>query len=92
MGTRFDVQPGHQDIYFTDANFRIVEGLRRIAARAGCSMAHLALSWVLHRPGITTVLIGARSTEQVDQAFDALRRPHDSIMNELDELSRSDKC
>jgi aryl-alcohol dehydrogenase-like predicted oxidoreductase len=92
MGTRFDVQPGHQDIYFTDANFRIVEGLRRIAARAGCSMAHLALSWVLHRPGITTVLIGARNTEQVDQAFDALRRPHDSIMNELDELSRSDKC
>jgi aryl-alcohol dehydrogenase-like predicted oxidoreductase len=84
-------QPGHQDIYFTDANFRIVEGLRRIAARAGCSMAHLALSWVLHRPGITTILIGARSTEQVDQAFDALCRSHDSIMNELDELSRSDK-
>jgi aryl-alcohol dehydrogenase (NADP+) len=91
-GTRFDVQPRHQDVYFTDANFRIVEGLRRIAARAGCSMARLALSWILHRPGITSVLIGARSPGQVDQAFDALRRPPDSIMNELDELSRSDTC
>ena len=40
MGTRFDVQPGHQDINFTDANFRIVEGLRRNAELAGCSMAH----------------------------------------------------
>ena len=34
-------------------------------------MVRLALAWVLTRPQVTSVLIGARSVEQVEQAFDA---------------------
>ena len=39
-------------------------------------MARLGLAWVLGRPGVTATLVGARSAEQVDQAFqaDALAR------------------
>ncbi|HEX9439154.1 MAG TPA: aldo/keto reductase [Roseiflexaceae bacterium] len=70
-GTRFDIVPGHQDIYFTDACFQAMERLRAKAMELGIPMAQLALAWVLSRPGVTSVLIGARSPAQVDQAFEA---------------------
>jgi aryl-alcohol dehydrogenase-like predicted oxidoreductase len=71
-GTRFDVKPAHKDIYFTDHGFRVMEGLRALASRIDVPMPRLALAWVLSRPGITSVLIGARRPLQVDQAFEAL--------------------
>lgn len=73
MGTRFDVIPGHRRIYFTDHGFRAVESLREAADRINLPMFQVALAWVLQRPGITSVLIGARTADQVDQAFESLR-------------------
>lgn len=70
-GTRFDVIPGHQDIYFKDEFFDIVENLRVKAEEIGRSMVDLALAWAIGQPGVTSVLIGARSTDQIDQAFTA---------------------
>ncbi|MCP4509193.1 MAG: L-glyceraldehyde 3-phosphate reductase, partial [Fuerstiella sp.] len=31
----------------------------------------LALSWIFGQPGVTSVLIGARNTSQIDQAMNA---------------------
>jgi aryl-alcohol dehydrogenase-like predicted oxidoreductase len=70
-GTRFDVIPGHQAIYFHETGWRVVEGLRAISATTGIRMPHLAMAWTIGQPGITSVLVGARNTDQVDQAFDA---------------------
>lgn len=70
-GTRFEVMPGHQPLYFTDIGWRVVEGLRAKSDEVGVSMIHLALAWAIGQPGITCVLVGARGTEQVDQAFEA---------------------
>ena len=70
-GTRFDVIPGHQPLYFTETGWRVVEGLRAHSEATGTSMIHLALAWTIGQPGITCVLIGARGVEQVDQAFEA---------------------
>jgi 1-deoxyxylulose-5-phosphate synthase len=70
-GTRFEIVPGHQQIYFNDACFTAMERLRAAADAQGVPMARLALAWVLGRPGITATLVGARSPAQVDQAFDA---------------------
>lgn len=70
-GTRFDIIPGHQDIYFNDRGFGMVERLEQAAKQSGLSMVQLALGWVLSRSGVTSVLIGARNTGQVDQAFEA---------------------
>lgn len=72
-GTRFDVIPGHQDIYFTDHGYKILGDLDKEAAATGKSHVELALTWVLRQPGITSVLIGARNTAQVDQAIRAAR-------------------
>jgi aryl-alcohol dehydrogenase-like predicted oxidoreductase len=70
-GTRFDIVPGHQDIYFNDASFQAMERLRSAAAELSLPIAQVALAWVLGRPGVTSTLIGARSPTQVDQVFDA---------------------
>jgi 1-deoxyxylulose-5-phosphate synthase len=70
-GTRFDVIPGHQDVYFSPENFARVESLRSISEETGRSMVQLALAWVTNQPGITSVLVGARSTSHIDQAFEA---------------------
>ncbi len=72
-GTRFDVIPGHQEIYCHERGFTIVDRLRELAAETGESMVQLALSWVLHRPGITSTLIGARHTGHIDQAISAMK-------------------
>src|SRR5258706_4772602 len=46
-GTRFEIVPGHQDIYFNDASFGAMERLRARAAELGVPMAQLGLAWVL---------------------------------------------
>lgn len=74
-GARFDVIPGHADLYFTDANFALVERLRRLAADTGLSMARLAMAWVFANSAIDTVLIGARGTHHIDQAIEAMNTP-----------------
>ena len=70
-GTRFDVIPGHQPIYFTEEGFRALERLESASRTSGHSMVRLALAWVLSRPRLTSVLIGARNPDQVDQVFAA---------------------
>lgn len=68
-GTRFDVIPGHQNIYFTEHGYRVLEKLDAESKATGMSHVQLALSWVLSQPGITSVLIGARNVGQIDQAI-----------------------
>jgi NDP-hexose 2,3-enoyl reductase len=38
-------------------------------------MIQLALAWVINQPGITSVLIGGRTTAHIDQAFQAEALP-----------------
>ncbi len=80
-GTRFDVIPGHQPIYFTAHGFAVLDRLDAAARESGHSRIQIALSWTLSRPHLTSVLIGARNPEQVDQAFDArkLKLPEETL-------------
>ena len=70
-GTRFDVMPDHWEIYENDTSMRRMEGLRELASETGISMVQLALAWAIGQAGITSVLIGCRSTSHIDQAFQA---------------------
>jgi len=49
------------------ANLALVEGLRPIAARAGCSLAQLAIAWVLRDAQVTSAIVGARRPDQIVQ-------------------------
>ncbi len=50
----------------TPANRAVVEVLREVADGLGLTPAQVALAWVLGRPGVDTVLVGARTPEQVE--------------------------
>ena len=70
-GTRFDVIPGHQPIYFHDTGWAALGRLDELAAQTGRSLVDLALSWVIAQAGVSSVLIGCRQISHVDQAFEA---------------------
>jgi aryl-alcohol dehydrogenase-like predicted oxidoreductase len=44
-----------------------VQRLRPIADEAGVTMSQLALAWVLHRPNVSAVIVGATRPEQVHE-------------------------
>lgn len=49
--------------------------LNKLAAARGQSLAQLALQWVLRRPEVTSALIGASSTAQLDHNIAAVNFP-----------------
>ena len=83
-GTRFSLIKGHQDIYFNETSFQRLNKLQKISALTGYSTWHLALTWALHQPYITSVLVGGCSTKQLEQAFSALAFYDTDIFNELE--------
>ena len=71
QGSRFQLLPAHQKIYFQpEAQRRLVE-LQALAAQTGISSTTLALAWAMRHPGTAMVLIGARSTAHLAQAIAA---------------------
>ncbi len=76
-GSRFDVIPGHADVYFNEQNFQTVARVHETASRLGVPPLRLAMAWVLRRPEITTVLVGARNTAQLDNAVEAMKLSSD---------------
>jgi aryl-alcohol dehydrogenase-like predicted oxidoreductase len=45
--------------------YKVVDALDAVAAETGNSVPQVALNWVLRRPTISTVIIGARNEEQL---------------------------
>lgn len=48
-----------------ERNLEIVESLRPIADRVGCTLAQLALAWVVAQPGVTGAIAGSRNPDHV---------------------------
>ena len=87
-GARFDLMPGHQDVYFHDEKWRVMEALRTKSEQTGVSMIHLALAWAIRQQRATCTLIGARKPEHIDQAFIAEQMPEitEELLGEFDAL------
>ena len=49
----------------TDATWRVLDELRRVADGARLTMAQAALAWVADRPGVTAPILGARTVQQL---------------------------
>ncbi|RNF82048.1 aldo/keto reductase [Montanilutibacter psychrotolerans] len=52
--------------------YRVVDALDAIAAETGKTIPQVALNWLLQRPTVSTVLIGARNEEQLVQNLGAV--------------------
>jgi aryl-alcohol dehydrogenase-like predicted oxidoreductase len=69
--------------------YDIVEALIEIGEGHGASPAQVALAWMLHRPGIVSLIVGARTDEQLaDNLGAADLQLSDGERSRLEELSR----
>lgn len=48
------------------ATWDVIEAVQEVAEARGVSMAEVALAWVTDRPAVTSTILGARTTEQLE--------------------------
>lgn len=70
----------------TEDRLERIRALNAIAERRGQSLAQMALAWVLRRPEVTSVLIGASSVAQIEENVATLKNLHfsDEELAEID--------
>ncbi len=63
-----DMGPQVSDEYL----YRVIDALDDIAKETGKTIPQIALNWLLQRPTVSTVVIGARNEEQLRQNLGAI--------------------
>ncbi len=61
-----------QSLYYSDADYDVVDRVKEVAQAKSVAPAQVALAWLLSRPGVTAPIIGASKMDQLDQAVAAL--------------------
>jgi aryl-alcohol dehydrogenase-like predicted oxidoreductase len=82
--TNFDFPPVDKE-----KAFDIIDRLQPLAEAKGVSVAQVALAWLLHQPVVTSVIIGAKKMEQLEdnlKAVDVQLTPEE--LQQLDEVSQ----
>lgn len=59
-------------MYYAETDFQVAERTAAVAARRGVAPAQVALSWLLHQPGVTAPIIGATKLSHLEQAVAAV--------------------
>jgi aryl-alcohol dehydrogenase (NADP+) len=54
-----------------ERTWRVIDAVRSVAEARGSSMAQVALAWLVDRPAVTSVILGARTLEQLDDNLGA---------------------
>jgi aryl-alcohol dehydrogenase-like predicted oxidoreductase len=70
-GTRF-AEAGSFVPFDKEMGYRVVETLKEVAGRHDTSPARVALSWVLGRPAVSSVIIAGRKAEQLEDNIRAV--------------------
>jgi len=86
-GSRFDKNVMYQRRYWSEQFFVFKKALEDIAAFAGMPLADLAYAWLASRGSVDSILIGAGTTAQLEQAIDASAKEVDAkLTKKIDEL------
>jgi aryl-alcohol dehydrogenase-like predicted oxidoreductase len=63
---------GVQKTYMTERGFAVLAAVEKVAASGGATPAQVALSWLVHRPGITAPIASATSVPQLKEIAGAV--------------------
>jgi len=76
--------------YLTPQKAAVVEALARASEGLDVTIAHVALAWLLGRPGVSAAIVGARTTAQLQEslASEDLDLPPE-IVQALDDVSEA---
>merc|ERR1711957_42864 len=77
------------DMKSQDEALAVVDSLKPVAERLGCSMAQLGLAWTLKNPNVSTTICGASKPEQMEQNLKALEvvpKLTPEVMEEIEKL------
>ena len=50
----------------TDRTWHVIDAVQKVAEDRGVSMAEVAIAWVTARPGVSSTILGARTTSQLE--------------------------
>ncbi len=76
------------DLRNNEQTWRVLEAVERIAETRGVAMSQVALNWLRGRPGVSSVLLGARTVAQIEDNLAALDWELSEVeMTELSEVS-----
>ena len=82
---RSGLSPQH---FNDERKLRVVEQLIPLAEKAGLSMTHLAMAFVIAHPGVTSAILGPRTTEQLDDLLAGAEVTlDDEILDRIDEIA-----
>jgi aryl-alcohol dehydrogenase-like predicted oxidoreductase len=77
-----------QKIYMNDRGFAVLAAVEKVASKVGATPAQVALSWMVHRPGITAPIASATSVTQLKEILGAIDlKLGDDATAELDRAS-----
>jgi aryl-alcohol dehydrogenase-like predicted oxidoreductase len=80
----FDFPPVNKD-----RAFACIDVMRGIADKRKVSVAQIALAWLLHQPAVTSVIIGVKRIDQLDDDISATGvRLDDDELSALDKVSK----
>src|SRR5437762_7961023 len=63
---------GVQKTYMNDRGFAVLAAVEKVASKVGATPAQVALSWLVHRPGITAPIASATSVAQLEEILGAV--------------------
>ena len=58
-------------LYYKEDDFQVVEHVSEVAKKRDVPNAQVALSWILHQPGVTSPIIGATKAHHIEDAIKA---------------------
>ena len=87
-GTRLEKWKERYAAVDTERNWRTLAAVKAVAAETGATPSQVSLAWLLRKPGVTSVIFGARTPEQLaDNLKAAALKLSDAQVRQLDEAS-----
>lgn len=71
-GTRFALEKGYADRYWSQQNLEAVSRVEALAQQRGQTVLGLALQWLYEQPEVTSVILGFSRPSQLEQNLDTL--------------------
>ena len=83
LTVRAETDPFGDSLYIPDVDFDVVDRVVEVAGERGDPPAQVSLAWLLHKPGVTSPIVGATKEQHVDDALAA-----EQLALSADEIAR----